>query len=97
MPDNLGKKIEIFLGKCSLFEIKKQKNKNTVHVAFNKSKYFAAAAAAAKSLQWCPILMLGMFNNHAKIIQIKEQDNLINISWAPHVCLALCSVQGNKI
>ena len=95
MCQTIWEKIEIFLGKCSLLEIKKQKNKNTVHVAFNKSKHFAAAAA--KSLQWCPILMLGMFNNHAKIIQIKEQDNLINISWAPPVCLALYSVQGNKI
>ena len=95
MPDNLGKNRDCLLGKCSLLEIKKQKNKNTVHIAFNKSKYFAAAAA--KSLQSCPILMLGMFNNHAKIIQIKEQDNLINIFWAPPVCLALCSVQGNKI
>ena len=95
MPDNLGKNRDCLLGKCSLLEIKKQKNKNTVHVAFNKSKYFAAAAA--KSLQSCPILMLGMFNNHAKIMQIKEQDNLINIFWAPPVCLALCSVQGNKI
>ena len=42
------------LGKCSLLKIKKQKNKSTVHVAFNMSKY--SDAAAAKLLQSCPTL-----------------------------------------